>query len=238
MEKNKKVIGKFKDELGGKIMSEFCALRAKAYAFKLDDDNEIKKAKGTKKCIVKREITFKNYADALFNDEVLIKSQQPFISDHHKVCTEEVNKIALSSNDYKKIQTFDKITTYPYGTNTFMVCENEMKYKLQKKKKKKYKLQRRKMINNDLQIVRSELQVIRDKSLILKNEAQTLRTDSLLLRNELKELIAISQVLKTESSILRAESFLLRVKPHNVNKKTVDVSTQTSSIDKASQYRD
>ena len=72
--KNKKVIGMFKDELGGKIMTEFCALRAKAYAFKLDDDNEVKKAKGTKKCIVKREITFKNYADALFNDEVLIKS--------------------------------------------------------------------------------------------------------------------------------------------------------------------
>ena len=73
--KNKKVIGKLKDELGGKIMTEFCALRAKAYAFKLDDDNEVKKAKGTKKCIVKREITFKNYADALFNDEVLINNK-------------------------------------------------------------------------------------------------------------------------------------------------------------------
>ena len=47
--KNKKVIGMFKDELGGKIMIEFCALRAKAYAFKLDDDTEKKKAKGTKK---------------------------------------------------------------------------------------------------------------------------------------------------------------------------------------------
>ena len=56
-------------------MSEFCALRAKAYAFRLDDDNEVKKAKGTKKCIVKREITFKNYADALFNDEVLINNK-------------------------------------------------------------------------------------------------------------------------------------------------------------------
>ena len=82
-------------------MIEFRALRAKAYAFKLDDDNEVKKAKGTKKCIVKREITFKNYADALFNDEVLIKSQQQFRSDHHKFCTEEVNKIALSSNMIK-----------------------------------------------------------------------------------------------------------------------------------------
>ena len=55
--KNKKVIGLFKDELGGKIMTEFCALRAKAYAYKLNDDIEMKKAKGAKKCVVKREIT-------------------------------------------------------------------------------------------------------------------------------------------------------------------------------------
>ena len=43
--KNKKVIGKFKGELGGKIMSEFCALRAKAYAYKLDDDMKLKRLK-------------------------------------------------------------------------------------------------------------------------------------------------------------------------------------------------
>ena len=75
IEINKKVIGMFKDEVGGKIMKEFCALSAKAYAFKLDDDTEKKRVKGTKKCIVKRELTFKNYSDSLFNDEVIIKSQ-------------------------------------------------------------------------------------------------------------------------------------------------------------------
>ena len=75
---------------------------------------------------MKREITFKNYADALFNDEVIIKSQQRFRSDHDKVYTEKVNKIALSSNGNKRIETFDKATTYPYGTNAFMVSENEM----------------------------------------------------------------------------------------------------------------
>ena len=69
---------------------------------------------------------FKNYKYSLFNDEVLIRSQQRFRSDHHKVYTEEVNKIALSSNDDKRIQTFDKVTTYPYGTNVFAVCKNEM----------------------------------------------------------------------------------------------------------------
>ena len=108
-EKNKKVIDKFKDKLGGKI-AQFCALRAKAYAYKLDDNTEMGKAKGTKKCTVKREIIFKNYVDALFNDRILIKSQQRFRSSHYIVFTEEVNKIVSSSNDDKRIQTFDKVT--------------------------------------------------------------------------------------------------------------------------------
>ena len=122
-----------KDELGGNIMTEFCALRAKVYAYLTEDGIEHKKDKGTKKCLVKRELMFKNYKDYLFNDITLLKSQHRFRSDHHKVCAEEVNKIALSSNDDKRIQTYDKITTYPYGTNTFMVCENEIRYVLQRK---------------------------------------------------------------------------------------------------------
>ena len=124
--KNKKVIGLFKEELGGKIIIEFCALRAKAYAYRLDDDTEEKKAKGTKKCIVKRELTFKNHMDSLLNDEAIIKLQQRFRSDHHRVYTEEVNKIALSSNDDKRLQTYDRITTYPYGTPAIKVCELDM----------------------------------------------------------------------------------------------------------------
>ena len=53
---NKKVIGMFKDELGGKIMKEFCAPTSKTYSYLMDDDSEKKKAKGTKKCIIKRRI--------------------------------------------------------------------------------------------------------------------------------------------------------------------------------------
>ena len=119
------------DELGMKIMKEFCALRAKAYSYRFDDDTEMKKAKGTKKCIVKRELTFKYYMDCLFNNEVIIKLQQRFRCNHHRVYTEEVNKIALSSNDDKRLQTFNKVTTFPYGTNVFKMCESEM---LSKKK--------------------------------------------------------------------------------------------------------
>ena len=123
---NKNAIGMFKDELGGKIMIEFCALRTKTYPFLLDDGIEKKKAKGTKKCVIKREIMFEHYKDCLFNDKTIIKSQLRFKSDHHDVYTEEVNKIALSSNDDKRIPTFDKVTTYPCRTNAFKVCESEM----------------------------------------------------------------------------------------------------------------
>ena len=139
--KNKKVLGKFKDEIGGKIMTKFVALRAKTYSFLIDEyrDEDYaknrtvnKKAKGTKKCVVKREILFHNYLDSLFKNKVLYRSQQQFRSDHYQVYKEEVNKIALSSNDDKRIQTFDRVTTYPYGTNVFKVCENEMLLKKNK----------------------------------------------------------------------------------------------------------
>ena len=72
----------------------------------------------------------KNYKDCLFNDKIILKLQQRFKSDYHNVYTEQINKIALSSNGNKSLQTFDKITTYPYGTNTFKVCESEMLSKI------------------------------------------------------------------------------------------------------------
>ena len=100
-------------------MTKVVAFRAKTYSFLNDDftdddyeKNRIvnKKAKVTKKC----------------ENKVLYRSQQIFRSDHHKVYTEEVNKMALSSNDDKRIQTFNKVATYPYGTIVFMICRNEM----------------------------------------------------------------------------------------------------------------
>ena len=71
---NKKVYGLFKDELGGKIMKEFVALKAKTYIYLMDDDGEEKKAKGTNKCIIKRKLMFENYKDCLLNGEA-IKNQ-------------------------------------------------------------------------------------------------------------------------------------------------------------------
>ena len=122
----------------------------------------------------------------------MYRSQQRFRSDHHKVYTEEVNKIALSSNDDKRIQTFDKITTYPNGTNVSMVCKNQI-------------LLKNKFIN-------SKSQSLIDKSKALRKESQALRNNSLLLRNELKEIRAASNNIKNKSYLPRIESKILRNK--------------------------
>ena len=121
--KNKKVPGLFKDELGGKIMTEVVALRPKAYAYLDDDGNNHKKAKGIKKGVIKQKLMFRQFKDCLFNNKTVYRSQKRFKSYNHDVFTEEVNKIALSSNGDKRLQPLDRIITYPYGTNVFKVCE-------------------------------------------------------------------------------------------------------------------
>ena len=113
--KNKKVIGLMKDELGGKIITEFVTLRSKTYSFLTNNGKEDKKAEGTKKCIIKKMIKFNDYKKCLLNGEIILKSQQRFISNKHDVYTENVNKIALSNNDDKRIVSSNKITSYPYG---------------------------------------------------------------------------------------------------------------------------
>ena len=104
-----------KDELGRRIIIEFVALRPKTYSYLTDDCKEDKKAKGTKKCVIKRMIKFNDYKNCLLNSEVILKSQQKFISKGHDVYTENIKKIALSSNDDKRLIASDKITSYPYG---------------------------------------------------------------------------------------------------------------------------
>ena len=124
--KNKKVIGLMKDELGGKIMTKFAALRPKIYSYLTDDCKEDKKAKGTNKCVTKRRLKFNDYKDCLLNNEIILKSKQRFKSERHDVYSKEVSKIALSSNDDKRFQTFDRITSYPYGTSAGKVCKTEL----------------------------------------------------------------------------------------------------------------
>ena len=83
-------------------MTKIFDLREKTYFYLTDDDIKVKKAKGAKKCVIKRMLKFLDYRYCLFNIEVILKSQQRFKSEAYNVYTEEVNKIALSSNDDKR----------------------------------------------------------------------------------------------------------------------------------------
>ena len=108
---NKKVIGLMKDELGGGIITEFVALRPKVYSYITNDFTELKKAKGTKKCVVKKMLRFSDYKNCLFSNGKVLKSQQKFKSENHSVYTENINKI----DDDKRIVAVDGISSYPYG---------------------------------------------------------------------------------------------------------------------------
>ena len=96
--KNKKEIGLMKNELEGKIMTEFVALRPKTYTHAIDVGkyNEVRKAKGTKKCVIKRVLKFNDYKNCLLNDKVVLKSQQRFKSERHDVYAEKGNKCRKS----------------------------------------------------------------------------------------------------------------------------------------------
>ena len=68
-------------------MKEFVGLRAKTYPYLMDDHNEKKKAKGTKKCVIKIIPKFNYYEDCFFSNKIILKLQQRFKSDHHNVHT-------------------------------------------------------------------------------------------------------------------------------------------------------
>ena len=139
-----------KDGLGGKIIAKFVSLSSKAYSYLKDISDEGKKEKGTKKCVVKRKIKFQDYKNCLkasqiintvnyleikgtdvysfkddkkefINNKLLLKSQQRFKCERHNVFAEEINKIALSSNDDERIQSIDFIDTYVHGMSKDLI---------------------------------------------------------------------------------------------------------------------
>ena len=113
---NKKVIGLMKDELGGKIMTEFVALRPKLSSYKKIDGVEDKKCKGIKKCVVKKTLTFEDYKTCLFSDSTEYRSQLMFRSSKHEFHTIKVNKVALNrDDDDKRISKRDGISTFARG---------------------------------------------------------------------------------------------------------------------------
>ena len=116
------------------------------YSYLIDDRSEYEKAKGTKKCIIKGKLKFENYKSILeatlldikikyleknkinidslkrnhkefIKNKLILQTQQRYKSERHNVFTEEINKIAFSSNDDKRIESIDSIETYGYGTS-------------------------------------------------------------------------------------------------------------------------
>ena len=122
----KKMIGLTKDKLGRNIMTTFVALRPKTYSYLMDDGNDDKKAKETKKMRNRKILNFNDYKNCLLNNEAISKSKQRFKSEAHNVYTEEISKIALRSNDDEILQTSDRITSYPYGANAGKICKTEL----------------------------------------------------------------------------------------------------------------
>ena len=127
---NKKVIGKMKNEIGDGHMKEFVALSPKVYASKqyiVDGSiKEGKKARGTNKNVTKKTLSFDRYLDCLFNNEVVKCIQHRIKSTPMSVDTVEINKVALKNYDNKRLKSFNRITTFPYGTNAFKVCLEEL----------------------------------------------------------------------------------------------------------------
>ena len=114
-QKNKKVIGKFKDELNGKIMNEIVFLRSKAYSFRMNDLNEIKKLKGIGKTTIEKDIKFDDYKNCLFNKEKQLNRMYTMNSENHNMYINEVNKISMSPFDGKRYILDNGIDTQPFG---------------------------------------------------------------------------------------------------------------------------
>ena len=117
---NKKVIGKFKDETSSKIITEFVGLRAKMYAFKIDDNHESKKAKGIKRLVVKNELKFEDYKTSLFGRvKTDIQQQTNFNtirSYQHELYSISLSKIGLCAFDDKRY-LIDNVNTLAYGNH-------------------------------------------------------------------------------------------------------------------------
>ena len=108
---NKKVIGMFKDEVGGKQITKFVGLRPKLYSFKVEESSTTRKCKGIKKNVVKKQIEFEDYVDCLFSNKKQMRKMNIIRSENHEIYSKEVNKLALSGDDDKREVLEDKVHT-------------------------------------------------------------------------------------------------------------------------------
>ena len=110
---NKKIIGKFKDELGGQLLTEFVGIRPKMYSYVGEDSG--KRAKGVKKSVLRKTITHNDYKKCLLNREVFHRDMPGLRSYNHVIKGETVHKVALAPLDTKRYILEDGITTLAFG---------------------------------------------------------------------------------------------------------------------------
>ena len=123
---------------------------------------------------------FENDKECLFNDKIL-KSEQRFKSDCHEVYTEDINKITLSSNDDKRLETVDQFTTYRYGSNTFKVCEKiTLSSNDDKRLQTVDQFTTYRYGSNVFKVCESEIMIVRDY--FVENYADCLFYDEIILR--------------------------------------------------------
>ena len=199
-------------------------LRAKTYAFLIDEFNDIdykkrgiinKKAKGTKKCVIQSQINFKGYINVLFNKVPMIKSQFVFRSRNHEIYTEKINKRVLSSNDNKRIQCHNGINTYPYGyfdNNNNNINNNKVDTK------------------SELDILREEAKALRNNSKILRKEANIIQNTSKIIRKEINNIIKESHAIKEDNT--KSDLDILKKEPHTVKKEPHTVKKEPNTIKK------
>ena len=125
---NSKVLGLFKDEAGGKQIVEYVGLRAKLYSCKMLDGSEDNKCKGVTKNVTKWSIQFDDYRECLFSRKEQHRKMNVIRSHCHEIYTEEINKIALSSDDGKRVIMADGIITLAYEHTNLKNCnlKNEL----------------------------------------------------------------------------------------------------------------
>ena len=113
---NKKVLGKFKDETNGTTIERFCGLRSKLYVYKVvNNEREVKKAKGVCKAAIKKKLYFTLYEEALFKNKETVLSMDLIRSHSHVLKVETLYKKCLSSFDDKRYLKEDGVSSYAYG---------------------------------------------------------------------------------------------------------------------------
>ncbi len=113
--KNKKVIGFYKDECGGKHITKFVGLKPKSYSYETSDGEKNKKCKGIKKYVVKKHIDIDDYEECLISRQSQLRSMNTIRSRGHNVGSEKINKTALSADDDKRVIMADGIHTLAIG---------------------------------------------------------------------------------------------------------------------------